>query len=135
MDRLERVGNRIVVNGPGVFFPWPGTPMNAMAERLGYRPPARTKDWDFMVWGTRQMRMPFAPARVRLVEHYRRLAKRKATTTLKVPIFTRGLVALARLRWRHRFFWFPVDYYLPRTVLVWLRRHSGSGAAAVYDQD
>ncbi|MBN1937997.1 MAG: B12-binding domain-containing radical SAM protein [Candidatus Aminicenantes bacterium] len=135
MDRLERVGPSIVVNGPGVYFPWPGTPMNAMAEKLGYRPPAKTKDWDFMVWGTRQMKMPFAPGRVRLIEHYRRLAKRTATGSLRIPFFARILISLARFRWKRRFFRFPADYYLPRLVLVWLRRHSGKGAAAVYDQE
>lgn len=135
MDRLEEVGREIVVNGPSPFFPWPGTPMHDLAAKLGYHPPARTKDWDFMVWGTRQMRMPFAPARVRLIEHFRRLAKRKTTASLKIPVFTRGLIVLARLRWKYRFFLFPIDYYLPRTLLVWLRRYLGKGAAAVYDQD
>jgi hypothetical protein len=133
MDRLEGLGDHIVVNGPAVYFPWPGTPMYDIALKHGFKPPARTKDWDFLLWGTHQPNPIFVPRHVRMVEHYRRLAFRKVTAKLKVPLFASALARLARFRWRHRAFRFPLDYHLPRFLLGVLRALGPRGAAAVYD--
>ena len=134
MDRLEDMGAHAVVNGPAVYFPWPGTPLFEKAVELGFKPPARTRDWNFLLFGTRQPSMPFAPRRLRPVEHYRRLARRKSTAGLRIPIFAKGLIALARRRWRKRAFRYPIDYYLPRTFLDLLRRFGRRGAQAIYDE-
>lgn len=131
MDRLEGLGGPLAVNGPFVYFPWPGTRLYQDAVARGYRPPAATRDWN---WGKRRPRLPFAPRRLRLVEHYSRLVRGKATASLRAPVFVRSLILLARIRWRRRAFRFPVDYYLPRLALRLLRRLGARGAAAVYDE-
>lgn len=133
MDRLEDMGGHVVVNGPAVYFPWPGTPLFDLSVEKGFRPPARTRDWSFLLWGTHQPRLPFAPRRLGLVEHYRRLSRRKETASLRIPYLAALLKKLAGCRWRRRAFRFPVDYYIPRWGLLLLRRFGGRGAAAVYD--
>lgn len=121
MDKLRGMGPDVVVNGPAVFYPWPGTPLHQEAVNQGFNPPDKLEDWGFLPWGTRTHKAPFLDRDVRLVEHYKRLAWREETSGVKFPLFLKLLSAFARLRWQRRFFRFPIDYYGPRIVLSMLR--------------
>ncbi|MBN1939645.1 MAG: radical SAM protein [Candidatus Aminicenantes bacterium] len=119
MDRLEDMGGLIAVDGPFVYFPWPGTSLYREALRLGYKPPSRTRDWG---WGNRPPRPAFTPRRLRSVEHYSRMRRQNREDSPHVPVFLKGLGVLARVRWRRRAFRLPLDYYLPRAAVALLRR-------------
>ncbi len=131
IDELERQGAAVAA-GPAFFFPYPGTPMFDEAVRLGFHPPASTGEWA-IGWGPGQPLPPYADRRARLAGFYRIQAAHRDTTSLRAPFFARFLQWLARHRWRRRFFGLPLDYYVPRAALRFLR---GLGlrrlAAAVY---
>jgi radical SAM superfamily enzyme YgiQ (UPF0313 family) len=131
MDALRAVGDKIVTNGPFFYFPFPGTALYDQAVASGFRPPGRTTDWNFRLWGIHQPLAPYVPRGLRFVEHYRRLAwggegRRGSASALLGP-----LAAAARWRWRKRCFRFPLDYHLPRMFLNLARflgrRKSGAG--------
>lgn len=121
MDELRNVGDKIVINGPFYYFPFPGTPLYDKALQGGYNPPRHTEDWNFLLWGIHQPSPPYADRRIRLIEHYRRLAWDKGTALTQYGLLLRPLETLAAKRWKHRFFRFPLDYYIPRTALRFFR--------------
>ncbi|MDW7760456.1 MAG: radical SAM protein [Acidobacteriota bacterium] len=112
MDELEAGGGDVVVNGPSLYCPWPGTALYEEAVAGGFRPPQRSEDWA-VGWGHRMPSVPSADRRARYVGYYRILAFRKELSALRLPVFAKGLRFLARWRWRHRFFRFPLDYHVP----------------------
>ncbi len=120
MDELEKMGEGVVVNGPSVFYPWPGTALYDTAIEHGFQVPAKMEDWA-VGWGTKQPLAPYVDGRAKYVGFYRILAKRKDVESLKFPLFTKILRALARKRWENRFFRFPIDYILPNFFFKMLK--------------
>jgi anaerobic magnesium-protoporphyrin IX monomethyl ester cyclase len=113
MDELEQMGNGIEVIGPCIFTPYPGTPLFEQAIEHGFEPPASLEEWGGRLWGHRQPLASYADRRIRFVAYYRRLAQRADLDQLTFSLPVRVLRQVARLRWRHRFFRFPLDYTLP----------------------
>jgi radical SAM superfamily enzyme YgiQ (UPF0313 family) len=122
MDELRAMGDRIVTNGPFLYFPFPGTPLYGLAVESGFKPPKRTEDWNFLLWGIHQPLAPYVPRRARLIEHYRRMAWDTGPTRPGRGPGARLLSALAKRRWRKRAFRLPLDYYIPRLALSAARR-------------
>jgi hypothetical protein len=91
------------------------------AVRAGFKPPASIEAWA-TAWGPSQPKSPYADQRARYVGAYRSLAINKEAESVRFPWLFRGLRAIARFRWRRRWFGFPLDYHLPRAVLRGLRR-------------
>lgn len=116
MDELERGGGGVVVNGPSVFFPWPGTPMFDLAVSRGFKSPRALKGWA-IGWGARQKIAPYADRRVRHISYFRSLAFRKDLSRLRFAFLARLLSRIARWRWQKRFFRWPLDYAGPRILL------------------
>ena len=117
MDELRSVGDRVVTNGPFLYFPFPGTPLYELAVAKGFRPPRRTEDWNFLLWGIHQPLAPYVPRQARFIEHYRRMAWGAERGRLGFPLAAGFLGSLARKRWKRRNFRFPLDYHLPRFLL------------------
>jgi radical SAM superfamily enzyme YgiQ (UPF0313 family) len=133
MDELEEMGEDVVVNGPSLYFPWPGTRLYDEAMEQGFDPPRKLEDWS-IGWGHRQPLAPFVDKRARFVGFYRILAYRKDVGSLRFPLFAKALRGAARWRWQRRFFRFPVDYYLPNLVFQLLKRLGLTKAAqALYN--
>jgi anaerobic magnesium-protoporphyrin IX monomethyl ester cyclase len=120
MDELEKMGKGVVVNGPSVFYPWPGTALYDTAIEHGFKVPEKMEDWA-VGWGTKQPLAPYVDRRAKYVGFYRILAKRKDIESLKFPLFSKILRALARKRWDNRFFRFPIDYILPNLIFALLK--------------
>jgi radical SAM superfamily enzyme YgiQ (UPF0313 family) len=120
IDEMEATGVTVAA-GPAFYYPYPGTPMFEAAVRAGFKPPASIEAWA-TAWGPSQPKSPYADQRARYVGAYRSLAINKEAESVRFPWLFRGLRAIARFRWRRRWFGFPLDYHLPRAVLRGLRR-------------
>jgi radical SAM superfamily enzyme YgiQ (UPF0313 family) len=121
MDELEERGDDVFVNGPSLYFPWPGTRLYDEAVVQGFEPPQKMEGWA-VSWGHRQPLAPYVDKRAKFVGFYRILAYRKDVGSLRFPLFAKLLRSIARKRWHKRFFRFPVDYYLPNLVFQLLKR-------------
>lgn len=122
MDELRGAGDKIVTNGPFFYFPFPGTALHDLAVEKGFRPPGRTADWNFRLWGIHQPLAPYVPRGLRFVEHYRRMAWEGRRGIAGSSVLIGPLARAARWRWRKRFFRFPLDYHLPKLFLNLGRR-------------
>jgi len=120
MDEIDRGGGGVVVNGPSVFFPWPGTPLYDQAVDGGFRPPRSLEGWAGG-WGSNQSLAPYSDKRIRHLSYFRSLAFRKDFSRLKLSFLVRPFAGIARWRWKKRLFRFPLDYWLPRGVLRGIR--------------
>ena len=120
IDEMEKMGVTVAA-GPAFYFPYPGTPMYGEAVRAGFKPPASIEAWA-TAWGPSQPKSPYADKRARYIGAYRSLAMNKEADAVRFPWLFRGLRAISRFRWRHRWFSVPLDYHLPRAVLRGLRR-------------
>jgi hypothetical protein len=98
----------------------PSTPMYQQAVAAGFTPPATMKDW-MVPWDSSQPAPPYADKRAR-EKFYRSMTMKQNTALLRFPILTRSLQSLARWRWKHRFFTFSLDYYLPWVVILAMRK-------------
>ncbi len=121
MDELRKGGGGVVVNGPSVFYPWPGTPLYDTAIERGFKPPDTLRGWA-TGWGAKQGLAPYVDRRAKHLGYYRNMSFRTDFSGLRPAFLARPLAAVARWRWKKRFFRFPVDYVLPKAALGLLRR-------------
>ena len=117
MDELEAMGDGVRVIGPGIFTPYPGTPLFDLATEHGFIPPDSLEQWSNRVFDHKQPLASYADKRIRYVAYYRRLAQRADFTQLAFAFPTRLMRQLARMRWRRRFFRIPLDYTIPAAGL------------------
>jgi radical SAM superfamily enzyme YgiQ (UPF0313 family) len=115
MDELEALGSSILVALPSIFCPFPGTPLLEKAVDLGFQSPGSIEDWgttiDVIVKQSGGL-PPYADKRVERVIQYLRLARVREFDSRAASIPARFFRKLARLRWKRRFFSFPVDWAL-----------------------
>jgi anaerobic magnesium-protoporphyrin IX monomethyl ester cyclase len=130
MDELQRGGGGAVVNGPSVFYPYPGTPLYEVAVGMGFKVPDTLEGWA-TGWGPKQTLVPFVDKRAKHLSYYRSMAYRKEFSGLKPAVLARPLAAGVRWRWKKRLFRFPLDYIVPKAALNLLRRMGiGNGGRA-----
>jgi radical SAM superfamily enzyme YgiQ (UPF0313 family) len=113
IDELEGMGDNVKTIGPGIYMPYPGTPLFELAVELGFKPPTSLNEWSDCIFGPKQPIAPYADKRIQFVAHYRRLNFRTELDHLAFSLPKKILRYVARLRWRHKFFRFPLDYTLP----------------------
>jgi anaerobic magnesium-protoporphyrin IX monomethyl ester cyclase len=126
MDELEEMGEGVAVIGPCIFTPYPGTPLFEAAIDHGFEPPASLEEWGSRLWDHKQPLLPHADERIRFLGYYRRLAHRSDFDQLAFAWPTKLLSQVAKWRWRHRFFHFPMDYTLPALGLDLITRLSSA---------
>jgi hypothetical protein len=122
MDELGKMGDGIAAIGPCIYTPYPGTPLFELAIERGFKPPASLEQWGIRLWGHKQPLAPYVDRRIRFIAYYRRLAHRTDLDQLAFSLPTKILRQVARWRWRHRFFRFPLDYALPALGLNMLTK-------------
>ena len=119
----DALSSRVAVNGPWIFAPYPGTPMFDSATKHGYVPPTSLDEMEHPYL------RPQAGARAlcRQAHPVHRVLPQPDSPgtapdrTLSLPAVL--LRAVARWRWRHRFFSVPLDYTIPAfamNVFRWL---------------
>ncbi len=121
IDEFDVYGSRVIVNGPWIFAPYPGTPLFDVATEHGYVPPTSLEEWSTRIFDHKQALAPYADKRIRFIGYYRSLiCGDGARRALSPPAAL--LRAVARWRWRRRFFRLPVDYLVPAFVMNVFRR-------------
>jgi anaerobic magnesium-protoporphyrin IX monomethyl ester cyclase len=114
IDELEKMGDHVRTLGPGIYMPYPGTPLfNAAVEEYGFEPPTSLQEWSDCIFGPKQPLAPYVDKRIQFIAHYKRLNFRTDLDRLAFSLPTKMMRQMARWRWRHRFFRFPLDYTLP----------------------
>jgi radical SAM superfamily enzyme YgiQ (UPF0313 family) len=114
MDELDEMDETIHVRGPYPFVPFPGTPLFDRAIGQGFEPPASLMEWSTYFFMGRGSSLPsYVDKRVANISHYRELATRKDLDQLTFSLPARLLAQAAKLRYRHRFFRFPIDHVFP----------------------
>ncbi|MFH1038804.1 MAG: radical SAM protein [PVC group bacterium] len=120
IDELERAGEYVTVSSVGIFAPWPGTSLSKMAVQKGFHPPKTLEGWS-RYWAQRAKLPPYADRRIKFIGFYRCLI-RKDFTGLSFPFLAGLLRRIALIRWKRRYFRWPIDYYIPAFFLRFLRK-------------
>jgi len=120
IDEYDAYSSQVAINGPWIFAPYPGTPMFDLAVKHGYVPPTSLEEWSTRIFDHKQALAPYADRRIRFIGYYRSLICGDGTRrALSLPAAI--LRAVARWRWRHRFFSLPLDYTIPAFAMTVLR--------------
>jgi anaerobic magnesium-protoporphyrin IX monomethyl ester cyclase len=123
MDELDRMGETVHTRGPFPFVPFPGTPLFDVAIEHGFQPPSSLEQWSTYFFMGRRPSLPsYADKRIASISHYRELATKKDIDQLAFPLPAKLLARLARYRYSHRVFDFPIDYALPSLGVAILNR-------------
>jgi len=132
IDDLEKISPYVTVSSLALYAPWPGSPLSDVAATRGFKAPTTLEGWS-RLWAQRMPLAPYMDRRIKFIGFYRTLIRRDFKN-VPFPYLARMLRKLAVLRWRKRFFRFPVDYYLPASFLRLLRKVGLQRAAgAIFD--
>ena len=119
MDDLEANYDNVSIGSPAVYIPWPGTELSQEAARRGFEAPDTLEGWA-TYWAQRADPAPYQDRRIMFIGFYKSLLRRDFRG-VPFPFLARQLQRFARLRWRKRFFSFPLDYHVPAFFLRSLR--------------
>lgn len=128
IDRLAQINPKAEFNGLFFFTPYPGTDlMKLVEEKYGFQPPKSLEEWqDYRiyrdvgcVWLEKKRakmlkylsimtRFPFYTDTPNVPERFNSFGYKQAYL-----FFSR----LARFRWKHRFFKFPIEWWLLEKIL------------------
>jgi len=120
MDELENEYPYVTVGSPAIYIPWPGTHLSQKAGSMGFKPPDTLEGWA-SAWAQKIKLPPYVDKRMKFIGFYKSMT-RKNVQDLTFGGLTKGLRKLARIRWKKRFFRFPIDYYFPALVLRGIRK-------------
>jgi radical SAM superfamily enzyme YgiQ (UPF0313 family) len=115
MDELDSIGERVTVALPSLYCPYPGTPLLDLAIRSGFQSPTSLEGWgttiDEIVRSSGRL-PPYVDKRVERVINYLRLARVRDFDNVFVSMATKLFRNVAKWRWKHRFFSFPIDWHI-----------------------
>lgn len=117
MDELENMGGKVKTLGPAIFMPYPGTPLFDRAIEYGFKAPSSLEEWSISFWGPKQKVSCYQDERIQFILHYKTLLSRKNPDRLIFSLPMKLLKGIARLRWKYKFFRFPIDYHVPLAIL------------------
>jgi anaerobic magnesium-protoporphyrin IX monomethyl ester cyclase len=114
MDELEAMGENISAAPPSIFCPFAGAFLYELAIKNGFHAPETLEDWgttnDGVIRNTGHL-PPYINKRVAKIIDYLHLARVRDFDSVLLSIPSGFLRSIANLRWKHRFFNFPVDWY------------------------
>ena len=114
IDELSAMNHYVVVTHLGSYTPYPGTPLFNQAVQLGFKLPNSTIGWGTFVQAAyREYLPPYVSKKARSLTYYHHLISREDLNSLSFSIPARLIQRLAKFRWKHRFFSFPADHYIP----------------------
>jgi anaerobic magnesium-protoporphyrin IX monomethyl ester cyclase len=115
IDELQETNEYVIIPLPHIFCPFPGTPLLDVAIQHGFKPPATLEGWgkepDDIVKNTGHL-PPYVDQRVERAIAYMRLARVRSFDNPVLALPAKIFQEIARLRWKHRFFSFPLDWYV-----------------------
>jgi anaerobic magnesium-protoporphyrin IX monomethyl ester cyclase len=116
IDELEGMNENVIVSHLGFFAPFPGTPLFDIAVKEGFRPPTSLEGWGAPMGEIAKHKgnlPPYVDKRAKSLSYYRHLASRTDLDEVAFSLPAKVLQRLAKFRWRHRFFSFPIDHTIP----------------------
>jgi radical SAM superfamily enzyme YgiQ (UPF0313 family) len=119
IDELEGMNEHVVVSHLGLFTPFPGTPLFDVAVEAGFKPPKSLEGWGAPMGEIAKHNgrlPPYVDKRVDSLSYYRQLASRKDLNEVTFALPAKALQRLAKFRWNHRFFSFPIDHTIPAAL-------------------
>lgn len=113
MDELDGMGKSVIVALPSIYCPFPGTPLLDSAIKSGFQSPTSLEGWgttiDEIVKSSGRL-PPYVDKRVERVINYLRLARVREFDNLFISWAAKLFRSIAKWRWRHRFFSYPIDW-------------------------
>jgi radical SAM superfamily enzyme YgiQ (UPF0313 family) len=119
IDELEGLNEHVIISHLGFFAPFPGTPLFDPAVQAGFQPPTSLRGWGAPMGEIAKHKgklPPYVDTRAKSLSYYRHLASRTDLDEVRFSPPVKILQRLARFRWKHRFFSFPIDRAIPVTV-------------------
>ncbi|MEI7640415.1 MAG: radical SAM protein [bacterium] len=131
IDKISQINPNTHINGIFVYTPYPGTPLYDMAvEKYGYTPPQTLEEWGNLRIYDDAGSPWISPKRKKLLSVLSILTRMPFNVEkydlpdLGNPIYNflyRILARDARLRWKHRFFAFPLEWWILKKFLKFKR--------------
>lgn len=132
IDSLIKKSGRIQILGPQAFRPYPGSKLYEECVESGWREPDSLEQWAKVMQdqlnylSPRQFPWLFNPGLVESLEAYVRFGahplKSALGSTVKAnKILKLGFIILCKLRWKLKFFIWPVEFYIAQKYIT----HSG----------
>jgi len=130
IDRLVRLGPRIQILGPQAFRPYPGSKLYDECVRSGWQAPQSLNDWAEAVRDQLNFlsprNFPWIRDKVDLVESleaYVRFGAHSFKSAMGSTVKSNRLIKLAfvllcKLRWKLKFFKWPLEFKLARKVIT-----------------
>lgn len=127
IDQMLAIGPKIDIISPQPYRPYPGDELARLCEKMGYKFPEKLEDWPAVVArsldssSSNLENFPWIknPSEIRLLRVCSIMAtnrKKIADYTKRYPVYLWPFIivfyGLEKLRWRFKFFGFPVEYWL-----------------------
>lgn len=129
IDRLTALSDKVQILGPQAFRPYPGSPLYEECVAAGWKAPATLEEWAHLVrnelsyltvqnfpWVKHKDYVESMEAYVRFGAHSMKSAMGssiKAQKMIKLPF-----VLLCKLRWKLKFFYFPIEFKLAKKFVT-----------------
>jgi len=129
VDLLLKINPKVIVNGIVTYTPYPGTSLyDLIVREYGFKPPQSLQQWaDYSIYGNinapwvdkkRQKLLETVSIMTRFVfygKHY------NIAPHIRFKHIYRMFNFLARTRWSHKYFGFPIEWMLVKKMLKYLR--------------
>lgn len=116
IDELEAMNKHVIISHLGFFAPFPGTPLFDVAVEAGFEPPTSLEGWGAPMGeiAKKNGKLPsYVDKKAKSLSYYRHLASRTDLDEVRFSLPVKALQQLAKFRWKHRFFSFPIDHAIP----------------------
>lgn len=129
IDKLIKLSDKVQILGPQAFRPYPGSPLYEECKKAGWREPQSLKEWAGLIedelnylsvenfpWVKDKNFVESMEAYVRFGAHSVKNAMGSSVKTQK--ILKLGFILLCQLRWKSKFFKWPLDYKLAKRFVA-----------------
>lgn len=129
IDNLVKLGDKVQILGPQAFRPYPGSPLYEECVQAGWRAPSSLDEWSHLVvnelsyltvqnfpWVRHKDFVESMEAYVRFGAHSIKSAMGSSVKAQK--LLKLGFVLLCQLRWKLKFFNWPIEFKLAKKFVV-----------------
>lgn len=129
IDKLAALSEKVQILGPQAFRPYPGSPLYQDCVRAGWKEPQSLEEWSHLIanelnylsvqnfpWVKDKDFVESIEAYVRFGAHSIRSAMGSSVKVSK--ILKLGFILLCKLRWRLKFFKWPIEFKLAKKFVA-----------------
>lgn len=129
IDKLVKLSDKVQILGPQAFRPYPGSPLYEECKEAGWREPRSLEEWARLIedelnylsvknfpWVKEKDFVESMEAYVRFGAHS--IKNAMGSSVKAQTIFKLCFILLCRLRWKLRFFRWPIDYKLAKRAIT-----------------